>query len=73
MDDKLRKAKIFFINSTIVLAMMIVTLIILDYFNPLMGFMDRGMSRFVIILGGISLALSVILQVKCRKKDTLTV
>lgn len=36
-------------NIAIVLSCMMITLLILDYYNPLMGFLSRGMSVAVIV------------------------
>lgn len=37
-------------NIAIVLSCMMITLLILDYYNPLMGFLSRGMSVGVTIV-----------------------
>ena len=36
-------------NIVIVITFMMITLLILDYYNPLMGFLKRGMSVGVIV------------------------
>lgn len=48
------------IHLTIILTAMMITLFILDYLNPLMGFLSRKMSKFVIILWAISIMCSLI-------------
>lgn len=42
-------------HIAIILTAMMITLFILDYLNPLMGFLSRGMSKFVIVLWILSL------------------
>lgn len=41
--------KVILPNIVIVLCCMIITLLILDYYNPFMGFLARGMSVCVIV------------------------
>lgn len=43
-------------NIAIVLSCMMITLLILDYYNPLMGFLSRGMSIAVIVLWIVAIA-----------------
>lgn len=45
----------------IILTLMMITLFILNYLNPLMGFLSRGMSKVVIVLW----ILSIIAAVAC--------
>jgi len=47
-------------HIAIILTAMMVTLFILDYLNPLMGFLSRDMSKAVIVLWIISLVATVI-------------
>lgn len=56
-------------NVVIVISCMIITLLILDYYNPLMGFLDRGMSIAVIIVWGVTLLTYLVgLCVRLAKK-----
>ena len=58
-------------HIAIILTAMMITLVILNYLNPLMGFLSRGISKFVITLWILSiiaciitLILSIIKQIK---------
>ncbi len=42
-------------HFAIILSAMMITLLVLDYLNPLMGFLSRGISKFVIALWILSL------------------
>lgn len=44
----------------IILTAMMITLLILNYLNPLMGFLSRGMSKVVIALWLISIIATVV-------------
>ena len=46
-------------NIAIVLTCMIITLFILDYYNPLMGFLSRAMSKGVMAAWIVSVAVYV--------------
>ena len=55
----------------IILTAMMITLLILNYLNPLMGFLSRGMSKAVIVLWIVSLvatALCIITSIVNKKK-----
>ena len=47
-------------HIAIILTAMMITLFILNYLNPLMGFLSRGMSKAVIVLWIISLVSTTI-------------
>lgn len=47
-------------NIAIVLSCMMITLLILDYYNPLMGFLSRGMSVGVIVTWLTSIVLYIV-------------
>lgn len=63
-------------NIAIVLSSMMITLFILDYYNPLMGFLSRGMSIGVIVawiaaaaMYLIALCVRVIMRIKAGKQE----
>ena len=63
-------------NIAIILSCMMLTLIILDYYNPLMGFLSRGMSVGVIaiwiaVLVLYVLTLTIRIVYKNKTKDML--
>lgn len=51
-------------HIAIILSAMMLTLLILNYLNPLMGFLSRSISKVVIVLWIISLALSLFLFIR---------
>lgn len=56
-------------HITIILTLMIITLLILNYLNPFMGFLSRGMSKVVILLWILSiLATIVCIAITLRNK-----
>ena len=63
--------KIILPNIAIVLSCMMITLLILDYYNPLMGFLSRGMSVAVIAVWLVAVILyfaTTIIRVACNVK-----
>ncbi len=61
-------------HIAIILTAMMITLFILNYLNPLMGFLSRGMSKAVIVLWIISLVSTTICIVSgiIKKRKTGT-
>lgn len=50
-------------HIAIILTLMMITLFILNYLNPFMGFLSRGMSKAVIVLWIISLVTTIIMAI----------
>ena len=57
----MNKAQRFFSHLTVILSLMFVVFLILDQFNPMMNFVDNGISRW--LLG--ALCVSGIIQSVC--------
>lgn len=62
--------KKIFIHLSVILTAMMITLIILNYLNPLMGFLSRGISKAVIILWIAALLITIILCLLSRREKT---
>lgn len=62
--------KKIFIHLSVILTAMMITLIILNYLNPLMGFLSRGISKAVIILWIAALLITIILCLLSRRGKT---
>lgn len=65
-------------NIVIIISCMMITLLILDYYNPLMGFLARGMSIGVIVawivsivLYTLALVMRIIVKGKLRKNKVV--
>nr|AHF24136.1 hypothetical protein [uncultured bacterium Contig46] len=57
----MNKAQAFFSHLTVILSLMFVVFLILDQFNPLMNFVDNGISRCLLA----ALCVSGIVQSVC--------
>ena len=62
----MNKAQTVFSHLTVILSMMFAVFLILDQFNPMMNFMDNGISRWLLAV----LCVSGIMQsVCCAARD----
>lgn len=68
--------KIVLPNVLIVGTMMLITLMILDYYNPLMGFLNRGMSIgflaiYSVLWIGFIISVALRLLLKSKQQDNI--
>ncbi len=59
-------------HIAIILTLMMITLIILNYLNPFMGFLSRGMSKIVIALWITSILATIVCIALNLKNKTKT-